>query len=461
MTPPPAARLPTDPTARFALLVAAWALTRFVVLVVTRARQGVYPSQDDAFEMTLFEQWGPAFVRGEGAVPLQDGPWEYPAAAAVLIAAPSLLRGAPYVLGFVAQMTLYDLAVLLLLAGWGLRRGTLGGAWFWVVAVPLLGPVALGRFDVVPVLLAAGGLIAASASAPLAAGVLLATGAVVKLWPALLVPLVLALHRGGVRVLAGGVAVGAVVLGLLARYGAVDQSLSFLRYQQERGLEVESVPALPLVLARSRGEAGIRVFFDFGSYQVDGPGAEVLRRVSDVGLPAVLGLVAVLTWRARRPQAEHEPAHEPVDHGQVVVVLSLVLMTGFLLFDKVLSAQYPLWLAGLLAVALCWPGSPVRPVVLPLCGVLVLTQAVYPMTFQDLLAGAQRPVAFLVARDLLLVVVFVQVTWAAWRLGRRPAAGAPAGPAAGAPADTTPGAAAGTTATGTAGGDDRRGRLGR
>ena len=407
-----AARLPTDPTVRVALLVALWALTRFVVLVVTRAREGVYPSQDDAFEMTLFTQWGPAFVRGEGQVPLQDGPWEYPAAAAVLVAAPSLLRGAPYVLGFVAQMALYDLAVLFLLAFWGLRRGSLAGAWFWVAAVPLLGPVALGRFDMVPVLFAAGGIVAASAAAPLTAGVLLATGAVVKLWPALVVPLVLALHRGGVRVVAGGVTVGLVVLGLLARHGALDQTFSFLRYQQERGLEVESVPALPLMLARVRGEPGIEVFFDFGSYQVDGPGAETLLRVSDVGLPAVLVLVALLTWRARRGDA---------DRGQAVVVLALVLMTGFLLFDKVLSAQYPLWLAGLTALALCWPGSPVRASVLPLCGVLVLTQAVYPMTFQDLLAGEARPVHYLLVRDLLLVVVLAQATWVAWRLGPRAA----------------------------------------
>ena len=416
MTRPLSARLPADPTTRFALLVAAWAVTRFVVLVVTRAREGVYPSQDNAFEMTLFEQWGPAFARGEGAVPLKDGPWEYPAAAAVLIAAPSLLRGAPYVLGFVAQMALFDLAVLFLLAFFGLRRGTLAGAWWWVAAVPLLGPVALGRFDVVPVLFAAGGMLAASAAAPLTAGVLLGTGAVVKLWPALVVPLVLALHRGGVRVLAGGVAVGLLVLALLARSGALDQTFSFLRYQQERGLEVESLPALPLMLARVRGEPGITVFFDFGSYQVDGPGAEALLRVSDVGLPAVLVLVAILTWRARRGDA---------DRGQAVAVLALVLMTGFLLFDKVLSAQYPLWLAGLLAVALCWPRSPLRACVLPLAGVLVLTQAVYPMTFQDLLAGEPAPVYVLLLRDLLLVVVFAQATWAACRLGRR-AEGVPA-----------------------------------
>ena len=406
-------RLPQDPTTRLALLVAAWAVTRFLVLVVTLARDGVYPSQDNAFEMTLFEQWGPAFARGEGTVPLRDGPWEYPAGAAALIAGPALLRGASYVVGFVGQMVLFDLAMLLLLAFWGRRRGTQAGACFWVAAVPLLGPVALGRFDVVPTLFAVGGMVAAAGAAPLVAGVLLASGAVIKLWPALLVPLVLVLHRGSVRVVLGVLAVGLAVLAVVARYSRLDHLLSFLSYQQDRGLEVESVLALPLMAQRLSGRQDVRVFFDFGRYQVDGPSGQLLLRIGDVGLVAVLLLVGFLAVRARRA----------AERGQAVAVLAVVLMTGFLLFDKVLSAQYPLWIAGLVALALCWPQSPLREAVLPLCGVFVLTQLVYPLTFQDLLAGEERPVQLLAARDVLLVVVFLQATWAAWQLGRaaRPA----------------------------------------
>lgn len=402
-------RLPRDPTSQLALLVGGWALTRFLVLVVTLARESIYPSQDNAYEMVLHEIWGPAFTRGEGDVPLRDVPWEYPAGAAVLIAFPSLLRGAPYVIGFVGVQVLVDLAMLLLLALWGLRRGSLAGAWFWIAAVPLLGPVVLGRFDLVPTLFAAGGLVAASAAAPLTAGVLLATGAVVKLWPALLVPIVLALHRGAVRVVLGGLAIGLLVLALVARYANLDHLLSFLTYQQDRGLEVESVLALPLMAQRLSGRQDITVGFGFGSFQVDGPGAQTLIRIGDVGLVAVLVLVAVLTWRLRRSAA---------DRGHAAVALAVVLVAGFLIFNKVLSPQYPVWLMGLVALALCWRGSPLRDVVLPLSGALVLTQLVYPLRFQDLLAGEPWPVRLLAARDVLLVLVFLQAAWIAWRLGR-------------------------------------------
>lgn len=409
-----AARLPADPTARFALLIGAWALTRFLVLVVTLARESVYPAQENAFEMPVQEIWGPAFTRGEGDVPLRDTPWEYPAGAAMFIAFPALLRGAPYIVGFVGVQVLVDLALLLLLVFWGMRRGSLAGAWFWIAAVPLLGPVVFGRFDLVPTLFAAGGLVAASAAAPISAGVLLATGAVIKLWPALLVPLVLALHRGGVRVLAGGIAIGLLVLALVARFANLDYLLSFLTYQQDRGLEIEAVPALPLLLQRLAGAQDVTVGFGFGSFQIDGPAAQTLLRISDLGLPAVLLLVAALTWRIRRGYADR-PA---VDRGEAAVVLAVVLIAGFLLFNKVLSPQYPVWLMGLVALALCWPRSPLRDVVLPLSAALVLTQLVYPVYFQDLLANQALPVRLLAARDLLLVIVFAQAVWAAWRLGR-------------------------------------------
>ena len=409
---------PTDPTARLAVLVGGWALTRFLLVVLPMSREAAYPSQDNAFEMLAFEAWGPAFARGEGDAPLRDGPWEYPAAAAMFMAFPALLRGAPYSLVFVQQIVLVDLVMLGLLVFWGMRRGSLAGAWFWIAAVPLLGPVALGRFDVVPTLFAAGGLVAAAGAAPLTAGVLLATGATIKLWPALLVPLVLALHRGRVRLLAAGAAVCLAVLGLVAWFGQVRYLLSFLTYQQDRGLEIEAVPALPLMVRGLTDLEGVSITFGFGAWEVHGPGEQAWLRVADLGLVAVLLLVAWLTWRvARRARAED------VDRGQATVVLAVVLMTGFLLFDKVLSAQYPLWIAGLVALALCWPQSPLRDAVPPLCVVLLLTQLVYPVFFQDLVNRTDPlPLRLLVARDVLLLVVFLQAAWAAHRLGRAGAA---------------------------------------
>ena len=397
-------RLPQEPASRLVALVVAFALSRVLLLVLTRS-PGLYPFQDDPLEISVLARWGAAFADGGAGAPLRDGPWEYPAGAAVVVVAPALLPGAPYVVGFVGQMLLWDLAALLVLALLGLRRGTLAGAWLWVAVVPLLGPVALARFDVIPTALAVAGLAVASA-APVLAGGLLAGGAVVKLWPALLL-LLLLLHRGRARVLAGSVTVGLTTLAAVQAYGGTGQLLSFLTYQRDRGLEVESLPALPLMLARAYGDERMVVGFGFGSYQVDGPWAPVMLAVGTVGLAAVLAAGAALAWRARRADPE-----------LAVPVVAVALMAGVLVFDKVLSAQYPLWLAGLVALSLCRPDSPLRPTVAPLLGLLVLTQAVYPLAIQTLTTTTEpRPVLLLAARDLLLVVVAGLATRAAWRLG--------------------------------------------
>ena len=394
-----------QPRQRVLLLLTAWVLTRLALLAGTRVRS-LYPYQDDPFDLAGFGGWGRAFTGGDGAVPLRDGPWEYPFGAAPVVALPALLDAVPYVVGFVGLMTLADAGVLALLVRVGLRSGgSLAGAAWWVAAVPLLGPVALGRFDVVPTLLAVGGLTAAG---PVAAGALLATGGVVKLWPALLVPLV-ALRGQPLRVLAAAAAAGAAALAAAATVFGPAHLLSFLAYQDERGLEIESVPALPLLLGRVLADRPAGVSFGFGSYQVSGPGEPLLRAAADAAVPLVVVGVLLLAVRARRAGRSRE----------ATPLLGVLLLAAVLLVDKVLSAQYPLWLAGVTAAALVVPGSPLRRDLPLLAGVLLLTGAVYPLLIQDLLRVEPLPVLLLTARDLLLLVLTARLARRSWRAGSR------------------------------------------
>ncbi|MCA1710985.1 MAG: glycosyltransferase 87 family protein [Actinobacteria bacterium] len=388
--------------ARLVVLVfAAWVLTRVLLVALTRAR-GLYPYQDDPFDLATFPGWGHAFATGDGDVPLRDGPWEYPAGAAAVFVLPALLDGAPYQLGFVALMVLVDAAFLVLLLLHGLRHGRLAGAWLWVAAVPLLGPVALARYDVLPTLAAGAGLLLGAAAMPLGAGAVLAAGGALKLWPLLLLPLVAVLLPGRVRLVAGATAVLGAVAGITTLYGGGPQLLSFLSYQRERGLEIESLPALPLLVAGK----DVQVFFGFGSNQISGRHDALLEHVATAGLVGVLLLVGLLAVRARRTGA---------DAVQALLALAVLLVAGLLCFDKVLSAQYPLWLAGLFAVGLCFPRSRLLPAVPLLAGVLVTTQLLYPLLIQDLVAVHDRAVAVAVVRDVLLLALTVQLGVLAWR----------------------------------------------
>ena len=57
----------------------------------------------------------------------------------------------------------------------------MAGAWYWVCGVPLLGPVTVGRFDVVPVALSVAALCVTGRGG--VRGALTGAGAAVKVWP--------------------------------------------------------------------------------------------------------------------------------------------------------------------------------------------------------------------------------------------------------------------------------------
>lgn len=394
-----------------ALVFAAWILSRLLLVVLTRAH-GWYPYQDDPFDLALFPQWGHAFATGQGIVPLRDAPWEYPFGAAAVVALPALTAGASYQLGFVALMLAGDAALLTVLVLLGVRRGRLDGAWLWCAAVPLLGPVALTRYDVLPTLAAVLG-VAVAGVAPVASGALLVVGGTLKLWPLLLLPLTVLLLPRGRRAALGAGATALLLVGGAAWYGYGGHLLSFLTYQRDRGLEIESVPALPLLLMHLAGNREVHSFFGFGSYQVEGPHALQLARLATAGLVASGLAVAALAVRARRAGN--------VDQGMVLRLAALAL-AALLCFDKVLSAQYPLWLAGPIALELCTERSRLRPAVPLLCAVLLLTQLVYPLLIQDLVTIRSRALVAVSVRDLALTALTAQLAVLAWRLPSRASA---------------------------------------
>src|SRR5205814_3496911 len=104
------------------------------------------------------------------------------------------------------------------------------------------------RFDVVPALTTAFALLAALSGAPIAAGALVGLGAAIKIYPAVLLPVLLlwlwfrADVRGTLGALLGFVVVAGIGVGLYLFFPpAVAQDL--IAFQGGRGLQLESLPA--------------------------------------------------------------------------------------------------------------------------------------------------------------------------------------------------------------------------
>ena len=121
---------------------------------------------------------------------------------------------------------------------------------FWLIFVPLIGPLSYLRFDMLPAVLAGGALLAARRK-PWVTGALTGLGAAIKLWPALLIGAFLS-YRSDRR--PAGVAFVIVGFGLALIsliFGGWSRLISPLTWQSDRGLQIESIWATPLMLARA------------------------------------------------------------------------------------------------------------------------------------------------------------------------------------------------------------------
>jgi hypothetical protein len=346
---------------------------------------------------------------------------EYPMAVVGVLAVPWT---ASQVVGGVALFGVLFCAAALLADAWYLSRlGRAGGAgsrsavWVWLCAVPALGTVSYARFDLLPGLLV-GCTVLWLADRPRAAALALALATAVKLWPALLIPLLLlgsSRRRAAawVVLLVGAVAVAATVA--LAGVGRV---LSPLTYQADRGLQVESLAATPAMLARLVARGHYHVFYShFLAYEVRGAGVPLLLELTTV-VPVVLLLALLGAWTVLvRRRALIGP--------DAVVWMFLAATCGFICSGKVLSPQYLLWLLPVAAAGLTVVQRSRGRLLVWTVGLLLasaLTHAVFPWLYRDLIVpGPASPLAvgLLASRNVLLLVLLLEACRQSVRALRR------------------------------------------
>ncbi|MEU0967743.1 glycosyltransferase family 87 protein [Streptomyces sp. NPDC005917] len=386
-----------------ALPLVIWGATRLILLLFV-LRVFVFPGADVTTDVSVIYQGWYEVLR-HGTFPLDDVTWQYPPAAALAILSPGLLPFLDYPTAFFVLVFLTDLAVLSLLLHTGLRPGrSLRGAWVWVLGVPLLGPTVYSRYDLMVTAVAVAALLA-GARHPRLMGALAGLGAMVKVWPALL--LVGAVRR---RAWASAAVTVGVVGAMFAL--AMPGAFSFLTFQRDRGTEVESLGALVLHIARHYGWHG-EVLLNYGSIEFLGPQVKSVSAAALVLTVCAFGWL--LLWRVRA--ARFRP------HTLADAAFTAVLM--FTVTSRVISPQYMVWLVGLAAVCLCFrAGRMTLPVVLVLLATF-MTVLEFPIGFSHVVVSDWYGITLLVLRNGLLVAATVT---AARQLWRSTAAKAPAAP---------------------------------
>jgi hypothetical protein len=182
---------------------------------------------------------------------------------------------------------------------------------------------------------------------------------------------------------------------------AGDEAFSFVLYQLERGIQIESLVSGIVMLTHLVIGLDVVTEWAHSTWQISSPLAPALAGL----LPFLgIGLLAVIGFAAFRHFRAEVQSHQASSPGDLLVAYLLASLLVVMLTNKVLSPQYLVWLLPLIAL------RPMREVfVLALAGVLSIL--VFPLNWQALINLDPGMILIVNLRNLLLLALLVLLAW--------------------------------------------------
>lgn len=387
----------------------------FLVLVLFTLGTAVLPATED---VTTYYEYSRFTVMGR--IPFLDFQMEYPPFALIFFLLPWLvlypaggLRGEFYdnrdlyasifhVECFLLEIATMWLAYRLLRKLYpSVRPAIFAPRLIWYTLGALaISLYMLQRFDIGASFLLLLGLYLIYDQKPGWAGAVLALGAGAKLYPAIALPMAIIYlwrykgkPKAALRCLIGFAIAGAVIT-LPALIISPSGLLAFLKYHSERGIEIESIYGTIAALGHYLNLAPATSIVDHSSIGFASPWGSSLVTLSTLLTVGGLLVIIALAWNHARPDA-----HLRTDWLIQVTALGVL---WFILANKVLSPQYMIWL---LAFVPFWKGSK-QPLFLV---ALLLSFVPFPLLSAELFKLDWKPMAVLVVRNGILLIIFWQL----------------------------------------------------
>ncbi len=326
--------VPTSPRWRLYAVAALWLAIGWANLARGTAHPGV-PYRPWAFDhhsySDLIAMGGDRYFAGGRPTPYLEDRVEYPPLLGVALWLPSLVSGRPlayFTIGYVLLAACAFLSIALL-------TRLPGASPWWLAGTPALVYYAGLNWDLLPIALLLGAVVALERGRPAAAGGLAGLGASAKLWPVVLVPPAVAAlarrRRWGALALLGAGTLGAIaVVNAPLAWAAPDNWSWFWRFNAKRGAENSVWEVLRHVPSAAH-------------LVTDAPFLNAVSLVA-IALSTALGMAAAL----RADPGEGATRAVRLAAAFVIVV--------WITTSKVWSPQYALWAftAGALVAAPAW-----------------------------------------------------------------------------------------------------------
>ena len=358
-------------------------------------------------DLALYKTWaneGLGFGLWQGI----DMEWVYPIGALVPIVFAAL--GGPFLyqlLWFLLTTALNAVAVGAL-TNWGRNTKGYTGAWWWLVFSFVLSPVGLLRLEGItaPLVILALMLVARR---PVVASVILTIATWIKVWPAAVFLAVVVASKRRISIILAGIAVSAGFVVFVWAAGGIRFIAGFITMQSDRALQLEAPITTPWVWLAAFGHNDTYVYQNYAvaTREVAGPGTDIAAAVmTPLMFIAVAGVLVLMLVANRRAS----------DKTDIMLVGALALSSAFVVFNKVGSPQYMLWIAPIVAVGVAHNWQRWRSPAYVVLAIGVITTLIFPVFYLPLVDGDPFAMVLLTVRNVLLVVVFGWSVRALWRL---------------------------------------------
>lgn len=334
--------------------------------------------------------------------------WVYPYPAQIPIWISVLINPNDFQTGWLTMITALDLIAISALVRFGRRDEQTSlryaAAWFWIFFLMALGPVSISRIDAFSAVLAIFGVLAlVSRKLNPSTGWLTFAG-LTKIWTIAFVAPILVISKHRMRVLVAAVVTGAITLGLGLMLGGNQHLFGFITDQQGRGLQIEAPVATPFIWAGLLGFGDGQIYYDQAmmTFQVAGVGTAEVASLMNAALFIALVITCFLAWRSARAGRHFR---------EILPIASLTAVLDLIFLNKVGSPQYVTWLAVPIILGILYRAEKWRTPIYAVTAIAIITELVYPVFYDSILAGQAFAMTFLLLRNLAYLALLVYANW--------------------------------------------------
>jgi hypothetical protein len=297
------------------------------------------------------------------------------------------------------------------LLGWGKKTERFKAAWFLIGCIFLIGPVALGRLEVFSLALTVFATISYLNEREIASMQLFNLATWIKVSPLAALATGFVVTDKKIRFVINLLIGTAVILLIGVLLGGNQNMFSFIGMQSGRGIQVESSVAIIWLIQILFSIPGPKIFYDnkILSFQVSGFGVSEIANIMTLVQFGALAITLWLGFRAKK---------QGTDKNTLFAWMFLTSTLDLLVFNKVGSPQYELWVVGAALFGILAGTKHWKFVTVMTLATSALSWLIFPIFYGDLLDGKPLGVGLLVLRNLGVIAILVYSNRELIRLGK-------------------------------------------